>query len=315
MNDYAVEVCEISKRYGRVQAVDRVSFNVRRGSSFGLLGLNGAGKTTTFKMLVSLIHPDKGTAIIDGYDVVREPMKVRQRIGYVAENPSFYPRMTTWEILRYLCRLLDVPASAVNPRISEVLQLTGLESKSGEYVGTYSRGMRHRLALAQALLSEPAVLFLDEPTLGLDPLGARNIRQLIQNLQSERDVTILMSSHVLPEVEAICSEVGIFDHGRLLAHDSIENLRCSSGKFIKIGLQLASPNAAVAEALRRLDGVADVTDSAGIAGSGSRLTITARRAPDMRPIILQEAMQLNPEILFFGVEEISLEGILLDLIK
>lgn len=309
MSDYAIEARGLSKNYGRLKAVDRVSFNVERGISFGLLGLNGAGKTTTFKMLVSLIRPDGGSALVDGYDVAREPMKVRGRIGYVAENPSFYPRMTTLETLRYLARLLNVPAGGVNSRIDQVLQLTGLDNKRNEYVGTYSRGMRHRLALAQALLSEPAVLFLDEPTLGLDPLGAKNMRELIQRLQAERDVTIMMSSHVLPEVEAICSEVGIFDHGRLLARDSIENLRASAGDEVHISVRLVRPHAGITETLRRMEGVRAVVSD------GASLRITAARKPEMRPAILKAITGMEPEVLFFGGEENNLESILLGLLN
>ncbi|MDD4172009.1 MAG: ABC transporter ATP-binding protein, partial [Syntrophomonas sp.] len=201
MKDFAVSVQDLSKRYGSLQAVDNVSFQVKQGTSFGLLGLNGAGKTTTFKMLVSLIRPDGGTAHVAGYDVVKEPMQVRAHIGYVAENPAFYTRMTTQETLRYICRLLEVPSQDQNQRIDSALELVGLMDKKHAYVGGYSRGMRHRLGLAQALLSEPQVLFLDEPTLGLDPLGAKNMRELILRLRQEREVTVLMSSHVLPEVE------------------------------------------------------------------------------------------------------------------
>ncbi len=305
MNNYAVEVKQLCKHYGRLQAVDKVSFKVKQGSSFGLLGLNGAGKTTTFKMLVSLIRPDSGTALVAGYNVAREPMKVRAHIGYVAENPSFYARMTTVEILRYLCRLLDVPAGEQEQRIKNNLELVGLTDKKDSMVGAYSRGMRHRLALAQALLSEPQVLFLDEPTLGLDPLGAKNMRDLILRLKNEREVTILMSSHVLPEVEAICSEVGIFDHGRLLAQDSIDNLRSTASDSMNIEVALAEADEQVFTALKSLPGVNRVEMS------GGRISLNVTKAEEMRPRILETISGINPLILSFGLKESSLEDILL----
>lgn len=309
MKDFAVTVQDLSKRYGSLQAVDNVSFQVKQGTSFGLLGLNGAGKTTTFKMLVSLIRPDSGTAHVAGYDVVKEPMQVRAHIGYVAENPAFYTRMTTQETLRYICRLLEVPSQDQNQRIDSALELVGLMDKKHAYVGGYSRGMRHRLGLAQALLSEPQVLFLDEPTLGLDPLGAKNMRELILRLRQEREVTVLMSSHVLPEVESICDVVGIFDHGHLVAIDTIENLRSTASDTMNLELLMVQPNEEVVQALQLIPGVKLVENN------GARIVIKAAKENDLRPRILQEALNNNAQILSFGLKESSLEDILLRLVQ
>ncbi len=309
MNDLAVDVQGLSKCYGRLKAVDNISFQVQPGTSFGLLGLNGAGKTTTFKMLVSLIRPNSGTAMVAGYDVGKEPMKVRAHIGYVAENPAYYTRMTTYETLRYICRLLDVPAREEARRIDAALELVGLMDKKNAYVGGYSRGMRHRLGLAQALLSEPRVLFLDEPTLGLDPLGAKNMRELILNLRQSRDVTVLMSSHVLPEVESICDVVGIFDHGHLVAVDTIYNLRSTASDSINLELLLAQPNEEVLQALAQIPGV----NQANMAGS--RIEINVVKDKELRPLILQEALNNNAQVLSFGLQESSLEDILLRLVQ
>lgn len=309
MNDFAVDAKGLTKWYGDLKAVENVSFKVKKGSSFGLLGLNGAGKTTTFKMMVSLIRPDSGTAIISGYDVVKDPMMVRLRIGYVAENPAFYTRMTTFETLRYICRLLDVPVNDQNRRIDYALDLVGLMDKKNVLVGGYSRGMRHRLGLAQALLSEPQVLFLDEPTLGLDPLGAKNMRDLILRLRQEKEVTVLMSSHVLPEVEAICDMVGIFDHGHLVATDTIENLRSTASDSLNIELSLAAPEQQVLEALRKIPGVNRVEEN------GDRLYINATKKEELRPHIMQVALASNAKVLSFGLQESSLEDILLRLVR
>ena len=309
MNEIAVDAKGLTKWYGDLKAVDNVSFQVKKGSSFGLLGLNGAGKTTTFKMMVSLIRPDSGTAKISGYDVVKDPMMVRSHIGYVAENPAFYTRMTTLETLRYMSRLLDVPINDQNRRIDYVLGLVGLMNKKNALVGGYSRGMRHRLGLAQALLSEPQVLFLDEPTLGLDPLGAKNMRELILKLRQEREVTVLMSSHVLPEVEAICDIVGIFDHGQLVAMDTIEHLRSTASDSLNIELTLVETDPQVVEALRRLPGINRIE------ANGDRLYINAIKSEELRPRILQEALACNAKVLSFGLQESSLEDILLRLVN
>ena len=309
MNEIAVDAKGLTKWYGDLKAVDNVSFQVKKGSSFGLLGLNGAGKTTTFKMMVSLIRPDSGTAIVAGYDVVKDPMMVRSHIGYVAENPAFYSRMTTVETLRYISRLLDVPVNDQNRRIDYVLGLVGLMNKKNALVGGYSRGMRHRLGLAQALLSEPQVLFLDEPTLGLDPLGAKNIRELILRLRQEREVTVLMSSHVLPEVEAICDMVGIFDHGHLVATDTIDHLRSTASDSMNIELNLAETDPQVVEALRKIPGINRIE------ANGAKLYINAIKSEELRPRIMQEALASNAKVLSFGLQENSLEDILLRLVN
>lgn len=308
MQDIAVEARSLSKWYGSLKAVDGVSFEVPKGASFGLLGLNGAGKTTTFKMMVSLIRPDSGTAMVAGYDVVKSPLKVRGLIGYVAENPSFYGRMSTVETLRYICSLLNVPARDVNRRIDQVLELVGLSDKKSVLVGGYSRGMRHRLGIAQALLSEPRVLFLDEPTLGLDPLGARNMRELIKQLRAHQEVTILMSSHALPEVEAICDLVGIFDHGRVVAMDTIRNLRSTCSDSTNLELLIAQPNPPLMQSLRELAGVNHIQQE------GLKLHINTIKNAEIRAQIIKAAVDHNAQVLTFGLQESSLEDILLRLV-
>lgn len=307
--DFAVDVQGLSKWYGSLKAVDNITFHVKQGTSFGLLGLNGAGKTTTFKMMVSLIRPDSGTALVAGYDVVKEPMKVRSRIGYVAENPTFYTRMTTLETLCYVCRLLDISVNEEHRRINSALELVGLMDKKNAYVGGYSRGMRHRLGLAQALLSKPQVLFLDEPTLGLDPLGAKNMRELILRLRQEEKVTVLMSSHILPEVESICDEVGIFDRGQLVAVDTIKNLRSTASDSMNLKLVMTGSNEQVVQALRLIPGVTQVVSD------GARIDIIAEKESELRPLILQEAVNSGAQILSFGLKENNLEDILLRLVQ
>jgi len=309
MSDYAIEVQNLSKRYGKLQAVDNLSFKVRKGTSFGLLGLNGAGKTTTLKMLVSLIKPNSGSAIVSGYDILKEPMEVRRNIGYVSENPSFYTRMTTIETLNYICSLLDIPAKLRKERIEKNLELVGLVNKKDNYVGEYSRGMRHRLSLAQALLSEPEVLFLDEPTLGLDPIGAKGMRDLIVQLKSSGNVTIIMSSHVLPEVEAICNDVGIFDHGKLIAQDSVDNLRNTASDNMNIEVILSEKDDKVTLALEKLSFVNYIE------AEDNRLIINTQNRGEIRPQLIEEIFAHNKNILSFGIKENSLEDILLRILK
>ncbi len=308
MADYAIDINHLTKNYGKLAAVDDVSLRVKQGISFGLLGPNGAGKTTTLKMMTTLIRPDSGRAVIAGYDVKQEPMKVRRHIGYVSENPSFYPRMTTIETLRYIGKLLDIPNKILEKRIDANLELVGLLEKKNNYVGEYSRGMRHRLSLAQALLSDPEVLFLDEPTLGLDPIGARDIRDLIVQLIQRNDVTIVMSSHTLPEVERICDEIAVFNHGKIIARDSVENLRHTvGGKNIEV--RLVEKDERVLAAVKDLEFVNDVILA------NNRLLITYSGDKEVIPLILETIFGANRQILSFGPREISLEDILFRLLQ
>ncbi len=308
MVEYAIEINHLAKNYGKLAAVDDASFRVKKGISFGLLGPNGAGKTTTLKIMTTLIRPDSGSAVIAGYDVKREPMKVRRHIGYVSENPSFYPRMTTIETLKYIGKLLDIPNNVLEKRIDTNLELVGLLAKKNNYVGEYSRGMRHRLSLAQALLSDPKVLFLDEPTLGLDPIGARDIRDLIVQLKDRSDVTIVMSSHTLPEVERICDEIAVFNQGKIIARDSVENLRQTVGGK-NIELELAEKDERVLAALKELEFINDIIME------NNRFLITYSGDKEVRPLILETIFAINRQIISFGSREISLEDILFRLLQ
>lgn len=304
MREYAIEVNNLSKSYGKLVAVDNISFKVKNRSTFGMLGLNGAGKTTTLKILVSLIRADKGQAIVAGYDVSKEPMEVRRNIGYVSENPGFYARMTALETLKYLSQLLDVPSKLQEERINECLAFVGLTDKKDKYVGAYSRGMIQRLALAQSLLSQPKVLFLDEPTLGLDPAGAKSIRELIIKMKKELNFTLIMSSHDLPEVEAICDEVAIFDHGKIVAQDSVDYLRNAAKDNIDIEVLLLEPDEAVVKALQSLNYINSIQVNA------NKLLVNVQRGTELRPQILETIYKTNDKILYFGIKESTLEEIL-----
>jgi ABC-2 type transport system ATP-binding protein len=260
------------------------------------------------KMLVGLIRPDSGTARVAGHDLLEEPMAVRRSIGYVAEHQGFYKRMTAAETLDYVGRLLDMPTNERQRRSAELLELVGLAGRRDSYVGTFSKGMKQRLAMAQALLAEPEVLLLDEPALGLDPMGAKEIRDLIIRLKTDRNVTIFMSSHILSEVEAVCDEVGIISHGRLLAQDSVENLRRTTGSDVRLEIVLAQPDEGVVAALQRMGCIQDVKVE------GQRLMIYTTGEDEVRPQIVETIVESGGQILSFGTKEASLEEVLLQVV-
>jgi ABC-2 type transport system ATP-binding protein len=219
-----IETHELSKRYGDRVAVDRLTLGVEAGEIFGFLGPNGAGKTTTILMLLGLSEPTSGSARVVGHDPTRESREVKRVAGYLPENVGFYEDLTAIENLRYVARLNRIPDAASGPRIAELLDRVGLADVGRKRVGTYSRGMRQRLGIAEVLLKDPRVVFLDEPTLGLDPDGTQRMLEMIQALARERGITVFFSSHLLNQVQRISDRVGILLRGMLVAAGPIQEL-------------------------------------------------------------------------------------------
>ncbi len=212
----------LSKYYNRFLALDNLSLSIGENENVGLLGPNGAGKSTTLKILCGLLRPSSGAVYIDGINVVRRPEQALSRIGTIVEAPEFYPFLTPEETFSYLGRLRGMRGDALRRRIEEVIRLVRLEEWATVKIEKFSRGMRQRLALAQALLHDPPVLILDEPALGLDPRGVVEFREIIEGVGKEK--TIFFASHQLVEVTQICNKVAIIDHGRLLVYEDIAQL-------------------------------------------------------------------------------------------
>jgi ABC-2 type transport system ATP-binding protein len=219
-----IETSDLTKRYGRQTAVDHLSFQVEEGEIFGFLGPNGAGKTTTLLMLLGLSRPTEGSVKVCGLDPVREAREVKRFVGYLPENVGFYGDLDAVQSLRYIADLNGMERGEAEERIQEALKVVGLSSDTSKKVGAYSRGMNQRLGIAEVLIKDPKVLFLDEPTLGLDPDGALRLIDLIQSLNREKRITVLISSHNLYQVQKISHRVGIMINGEMVAEDSIEAL-------------------------------------------------------------------------------------------
>jgi len=213
----------LSKKYGNFTAVDHLNLEVKEGTIFGFLGHNGAGKTTTISMLTTLILPSEGRASIDGFDVVKDNLKVRKMLGYLPENVSLYGDLTAVENLRFFGKLSGV--ERIDDNIEEVLKLLNFNEYKNNKVKTYSKGMRQRIGIAQAILHKPKILFLDEPTSGLDPQGTKEMRDILLKLNREWGTTIFMNTHLLSEVTKVCSNIGIISRGKLLLADSLDNIQ------------------------------------------------------------------------------------------
>lgn len=261
----------LCKRYGELTAVDGLSLSVRRGEVFGLLGPNGAGKTTTIRMLVGLTEPSGGTASLNGLDVVRDRVKVKAGLGVVPELSNLYPELTCVDNLRYVAELYGVPARGCLARCEEVLQQVGLTEKREARFESLSRGMKRRLTIAAAVVHRPAVLFLDEPTTGLDVFSARGLRQLVRGLRTE-GTTIVLTTHLISEADELCDRIGLLVKGKLIALDTPAALKARVAQEPALSLLLASPPSTTAlDSLRGMPAITGV-DAEGVS---VRLQVTS----------------------------------------
>ncbi len=215
---------DLTKVYGHQKAVDRLTFNIKPGEIFGFLGPNGAGKTTTLLMLLGLTEPTSGHAQVLGYEPIRDPINVKKQIGYLPENMGFYNDLNARQMLHYIAELNGLSLDIAEARINVALQEVGLSDEAEKKIGAFSRGMRQRLGIAEILIKAPKVAFLDEPTLGLDPDATNRMIDLIRQISHERQMTVMLSSHLLHQAQKICHRIGIMIKGQMVAQGSMEEL-------------------------------------------------------------------------------------------
>ncbi|HLE97529.1 MAG TPA: ATP-binding cassette domain-containing protein [Candidatus Thermoplasmatota archaeon] len=273
----------LTRKFGNLTAVDKVDLDIARGEIFGLLGPNGAGKTTTIKMLITLLAPTAGTAVVDGHDVVEAPALVRRKVGIVFQEPSLDSILTARENLELHGRLYGVPRARLGSRVDEMLALVDLTKRANDLTKTYSGGMKRRLELARGLLHQPPVLFLDEPTLGLDPATREHIWAYIERLRRERGTTVVLTTHYMHEADRLCDRVGIIDHGKIVALDTPARLKASLGGEVVVLAQKV-PDAGVFRGL-------EFVDKAEVVGRETRLSV--KDAARNLPRILQLSGELE----------------------
>lgn len=268
MAETVIETCGLVKRYGDFTAVYGLDLEVRAGEVFGLLGPNGAGKTTTILMLLGLTEPTDGWIRVLGHDPVRDPIAVKRLTGYLPDNVGFYDELTGRQNLFYTAELNGIARREAAPEIDRLLTRVGLADAADTRVGAYSRGMRQRLGVADVLLKRPRVVIMDEPTLGLDPEGARTFLRLIRQLADE-GMTVLLSSHLLHQVQAVCDRVGIFVKGQMIACGPVDELaeQALAGEPLRLELELAPCTEELLSALERLEGLVEVHRRDGPAGT------------------------------------------------
>ena len=301
-----IQAENLTKYYGDVRALDGVSFHVEQGEIVGLLGPNGAGKTTAMKILTCFMPPSSGAARVAGHDIFDEPLEVKRSVGYLPEEPPLYTELTVDEYLSYAGRLKGLAGSELRQAKARAMEKCGIEHVARRLIGNLSKGYRQRVGLAQALLHNPPVLILDEPTVGLDPVQIIEIRNLIKDLA--RDHTVILSTHIMQEVEAICGRVIIINEGRIVAVDTADNLRQQVGKGRRILLKVRRPGPDLVNKLMALDGVLDVE-----ALDGGEYRIESRRDQDLREDVARVAVESGAGLLELTGVAVSLEEVFLRL--
>ncbi|MDI9611715.1 MAG: ATP-binding cassette domain-containing protein [Acidobacteriota bacterium] len=305
-----IEVEHVSKAYGGRKVVDDISFRVKKGEILGFLGPNGAGKTTTMRILTCYMPATEGTARIAGHDVFEESLEVRRRIGYLPENPPLYPEMTVDSYLNFVARIKGVRSNARKARVGDAIEKCNLGDVRRRIIGRLSKGYKQRVGLAQAIVGNPEVLILDEPTIGLDPRQIHEVRSLIKGLGEAH--TVILSTHILPEVSMTCSRVVIINNGKVVAQDTPEGLAHQMKGAERISLTVEAPAAAVREKILAIDGVLDV--HAEEKGEVSTCSVECRLGSDLRRILARQIVDEGWGLLELRAVSMSLEDVFINLI-
>ncbi len=307
MDENAIVTKDLTKRFKDLVAVDHVNINVKKGEIFGLLGPNGAGKTTMIRMLCTLTYPTEGTATVGGYDIVKEDGKVRELIGLVSEKMIMYDRLTAYENLKLFGKLYNIPKDTLEKRISHLLKLVHMEKWTKSQIGTFSTGMKQRINVIRALLNVPEILYLDEPTLGLDPQSTSEIREFIKKVNVENDTSIILTTHQMLEADMLCDRVGIIDKGRIVALDTPANLKrmVAGGNVTSVDVNVTNLTPEMTTALK------DMRNSISVVQEGGSHLLIRARGDDAFDDIVDTIRQRNGKIASLKSLEPSLEDVFL----
>jgi ABC-2 type transport system ATP-binding protein len=305
-----ISVENLTKRYATKTAIEAMSFQVERGEILGFLGPNGAGKTTTMRIITGYMPSTDGTVKVDGFDVADQPLEVRRRIGYLPENPPLYPEMTVKGYLKFVAKLKGVTGVKVEDDVNRAMEKVNIDDVQGRIIAKLSKGYKQRVGIAQALLNDPPVLILDEPTIGLDPKQIQEVRELIKGLAGNH--TVVLSTHILPEVEQTCHRVIIIDRGKIVAVDTPQNLRSQIQGGARVSIEVEGPVTEVMSAVRAMPGVADVRVVTQHDGRSS-FQVDVEGGRDIRTDLARTVVQGGWGLLALQSENMSLEDIFIKL--
>ncbi|MCB2203070.1 ABC transporter ATP-binding protein [bacterium] len=301
-----ITVRNLTKDYGSHRAIDNLNFTAEKGEVLGFLGPNGAGKTTTMRILTGFMPPTSGTATIDGLDVVDDSLKIRNKVGYLPETVPLYEEMRVYDYLKYMGDLHHV--DFVDERVEDVIEIIGMEERALSLIRNLSKGMRQRVGLGQALLHQPEILILDEPTIGLDPKQIKEVRNLIKGLGEER--TVMLSTHILSEAQQICDRVIIINKGRIVAEDAPENLQNRLSSVRTITVRVADQIESAASLIRDIPGIVSVWIN-----DDGQIQFDNQRENDARPLVARTLVKKGFDLLELTPEAVNLEEIFLKLTR
>lgn len=301
-----IQVSHLTKLYGPRPAIQNLNFQVKKGEIIGFLGPNGAGKSTTMKILTGFMPASDGKVTVGGFDVFDNPIQVKRIVGFLPENPPIYPEMPVKDYLQFAAQLHQVPSGQIRLAVDKTLERTGLGDVRNRLIGNLSKGYKQRVGLAQALVHNPQVLILDEPTVGLDPKQIIDIRELIKSLAG--DHTVILSSHILPEVTATCQRIIVISKGQIVAEDTLESLTTRMKKGLIFSMIVKDPSRDGIDLIRKIPGVSAVSSD------GSKLVIEVKPgSEELRDKIVETAVGRKMGVLEFSAEKVSLEEIFLQL--
>ncbi|MFX1481892.1 MAG: ATP-binding cassette domain-containing protein [Promethearchaeota archaeon] len=306
-----VEILGLTKNFGDLVAVNHMELEIPAGTIFGLLGPNGAGKSTTTRLLSTLLRPTDGTAVVGGYDVIENPVNVREITGVLPEegNHTIYPTLTTYENLEYFAKLYDVPDSEISERIEELLTFMELWDRRDDKAGELSTGNRQRLGLCRAMLHRPKVLLLDEPTSALDPIAAKRVRELILGLSHEYKQTFFINSHNLPEVQRVCDRIAIIDKGKILLQGNTQELRSKLQAKQEFRIRVVGDIEQASSIAKSMDFVEDIKPEV------DSILVTINDPTANNSTLMQAILSAGIKIVEFAEEEATLEDLYLEVVK
>lgn len=305
---FAIKTENLTKKYGNLVAVNKLNLEVENKTIHGFLGPNGAGKTTTIKMLVGLLRPNEGVIKVLGRNVVGNRSEMRLHLGYMPELPKFPKHLTGWELLDIYGKMFGMTKQQRQEQLPKLFELVGLKGRERDTVGKYSKGMQQRLGIAQALLNDPELIILDEPSLGLDPVGMIEVRELVKQIAKE-GVTVFLSSHLLFEVQQVCTHATIIHKGVALTSDKLENISKKFAGPTKLLVEVSKLKKTIVESVKALPFVSDVTEK------GNRLAIEMKTRDDVRPQVSQTITKAGGVIISMKSEGQSLEDIFVKLVR
>jgi ABC-2 type transport system ATP-binding protein len=302
-NDYIIKIDSLNKSFGKIKALDNLNLEIKRGELLGIIGPNGAGKTTAIRITSCILQPDSGDVLVDGMSIHTDQIKIKSMIGYLPEEPNLYERFKARDLLRYFAELYGVPKNRIDDRINELLKLVNMSHRADDRINTFSKGLRQRIGIARALIHDPKIIIFDEPTMGLDPATASNIREFIRKLKGEK--TIILCTHYMDEADSLCDRVAILNQGKIIDMGTPEYLKSKIHGDIILELKVDNPNNNDADLIKGFDSVEEVNIK------GNLFLISLKSKKDIKTII----NVFNNNILSVNTKEPTLEDVFIQTVK